>query len=62
MFKPQPHPLPELFIPSAQLVRPATTPFYAKLDQTLDSFGFAEKARNLCAPAYSDNGRGRPGG
>ena len=42
-------------------MRPATTPFYARLDQTLDSFGFAEKARNLCAPAYSDNGRGRPG-
>jgi transposase len=61
MFQPQSQPEPEFFIPSSQLVRPATTPFYAKLDRTLDSFGFAEKARNLCAPAYSDNGRGRPG-
>jgi len=61
MFKPQSQPQPELFVPSAQLVRPATMPFYTKLDQTLDSFGFATKARDLCAPAYSDNGRGRPG-
>src|SRR5271166_26757 len=61
MFKPQSQPEPELFVASAQLVRPATSPFYAKLDQTLDSFGFAEKARNLCAPAYSSGGRGRPG-
>jgi transposase len=43
------------------LVRPATTPFYAKLDQTLNSFAFAAQARSLCAPAYSDTGRGRPG-
>lgn len=61
MFKPQSQPEPELFIAAAQLVRPATSPFYAKLDQTLDSFGFAEKARSLCAPAYSSSGRGRPG-
>jgi len=61
MFKPQAQPEPELFIASAQLVRPATTPFYAKLDQTLAAFDFAQKARDLCAPAYSDNGRGRPG-
>ena len=61
MFKPQAQPEPELFIASAQLVRPATSPFYVKLNQTLDSFGFAEKARNHCAPAYSNSGRGRPG-
>lgn len=61
MFKPQAQPEPELFIASAELVRPATTPFYAKLNQTLDSFNFAQKARDLCAPAYSNNGRGRPG-
>jgi transposase len=42
-------------------VRSATTPFYAKLDQTLDSFDFAAQARALCAPAYSESGRGRPG-
>jgi transposase len=57
------HSLPpqELFIATSQLVRPASSPFYAKLDQTLASFGFAEQARVLCAPAYSTNGRGRPG-
>lgn len=61
MFKPQAQPEPELFIASAELVRPATTPFYAKLNQTLDSFNFAQKARELCVPVYSNNGRGRPG-
>ena len=61
MFKPQAQPEPELFIASAELVRPATTPFYAKLNQTLDSFNFAQQARDLCASAYSNNGRGRPG-
>jgi len=61
MFKPQVQPEPELFIPAAQLVRPAASPFYAKLNQTLDAFGFADKARELCKPAYSSNGLGRPG-
>jgi len=61
MFKPQSQPESELFIASAQLVRPAASPFYAKLDQTLASFGFADKARELCAPVYSKSGRGRPG-
>jgi transposase len=51
----------ELFIAFSELVRPATTPFYAKLDQTLQSFDFATQARSLCAPAYSATGRGRPG-
>jgi transposase len=61
MFKPQSQPEPELFIASAQLVRPATSPFYTKLNDTLNSFGFANQARDLCAPAYSSSGRGRPG-
>jgi transposase len=61
MFLPQSQPQPEFFIPASELVCPATTPFYAKLHETLESFGFAEKARNLCAPAYSDSTRGRPG-
>ena len=61
MFKAQTLSPPELFIASAQLVRPATSPFYAKLDRTLESFGFAEQARLLCAPGYSKSGRGRPG-
>ena len=61
MFKPQILAPRELFIATAELVRPATTPFYTKLDQTLNSFDFATQARALCAPAYSDTGRGRPG-
>jgi transposase len=61
VFKPHSLPPPELFIACSSLVRPATTPFYAKLDQTLGSFDFAVQARSLCAPAYSDTGRGRPG-
>jgi transposase len=61
VFKPHSPAPPELFIAFSELVRPATTPFYTKLDQTLDSFDFATQARSLCAPAYSVNGRGRPG-
>ncbi len=61
MFKPHSLSPPELFIASSELVRPATSPFYAKLEQTLESFGFASQARLLCAPAYSATGRGRPG-
>jgi transposase len=61
VFKPQSLAPRELFIASSELVRPATTPFYGKLDQTLNSFGFAAQARSLCAPAYSETGRGRPG-
>jgi transposase len=61
VFKPHSQPIPELFIAFSELVRPATTPFYARLDQTLQSFDFATQARCLCAPAYSATGRGRPG-
>ena len=61
MFKPQSLPEPELFVPSCRLVRPATSPFYSKLDETLNSLSFPSQVRTLCAPAYSDTGRGRPG-
>jgi transposase len=61
VFKPHSLPSPELFIACSSLVQPATTSFYAKLDQTLNSFDFAVRARSLCAPAYSESGRGRPG-
>jgi transposase len=61
VFKPHSPAPPELFIAFSELVRPATTPFYAKLDQTLGSIDFASEARSLCAPAYSVTGRGRPG-
>ena len=61
MFKPKTLPQPELFVPSVLLVQPATFSFYTKLEATLTSFGFAEQVRPLCASAYSDSGRGRPG-
>jgi transposase len=61
VFKPHSLAAPELFIAFSELVRPATTPFYTKLDETLRSFDFAIQARSLCAPAYSVTGRGRPG-
>jgi transposase len=61
VFKPQTLPQQEFFVPTSQLVQPATSAFYAKLDQTLQSFSFSTEVRKLCASAYSDNGRGRPG-
>jgi len=61
VFKPQTLPQPEFFVPANQLVQPATSVFYAKLEETLQSFAFATEVRRLCAAAYSDNGRGRPG-
>jgi transposase len=35
--------------------------FYARLDETLESFGFADKVRQICAPAYKQSDTGRPG-
>jgi transposase len=61
VFKPKALPQPELFVPATQLVQPATSSFYSKLEQTLQAFDFAAQVRELCAPAYSDSSRGRPG-
>jgi transposase len=61
VFKLKALPQPELFVPAVRLVQPATTSFYAKLEQTLTSFGFSDQVRQLCVSAYSENGRGRPG-
>src|SRR5437868_15510823 len=52
---------PEFWIAADQVVSPAQTGFYAKLEETLESFGFAAKVRALCAPAYDKSGAGRPG-
>ena len=52
---------PELWINADQVVRPAKGSFYSKLEETLESFGFASKVRELCAPAYNHSGNGRPG-
>ena len=46
---------------TTKLARPAKCAFYSKLDQTLDSFDFAGKVRQACAPAYDQSGTGRPG-
>ena len=43
------------------MVTSSNVGFYAKLDETLESFGFAAKVRELCAPAYDKSGVGRPG-
>jgi transposase len=52
---------PEFWITADQVVSPAQSGFYAKLEETLESFGFAAKVRELCASAYDKSGVGRPG-
>jgi transposase len=52
---------PEFWIAAAQVTKPAKSVFYAKLEETLESFGFPGKVRTLCAPAYQSGGAGRPG-
>jgi transposase len=61
VFKPQSSSPAGLFIPACQLVKPATSQFYTKLNLTLESFKFSDEVRALCSSAYSDTGRGRPG-
>jgi transposase len=51
----------EFWIAADQVVRSSNVGFYAKLEETLESFGFAAKVRELCAPAYDKSGVGRPG-
>ena len=51
----------EFWIAADQVVTSAKSGFYAKLEETLESFGFAAKVRALCAPAYDKSGVGRPG-
>lgn len=51
----------ELWVAAHQLPRSPKSNFYSRLDETLESFGFAEKVRALCAPAYKTSSVGRPG-
>jgi transposase len=51
----------EFWIAADQVVTSSNVGFYVKLDETLESFGFAAKVRELCAPAYDKSGVGRPG-
>src|SRR5258706_1806888 len=52
---------PEFWVATQQLPKSPKSTFYSKLDEPLDSFGFATKVRQLCAPAYKQTGTGRPG-
>jgi transposase len=52
---------PELWVATQPLAKSAKSSFYSKLDETLESFGFAAKVRQICAPAYKQTGIGRPG-
>ena len=51
----------EFWIATDQIVNLAPSNYYTKLEETLESFGFAAKVRALCAPAYDKSGVGRPG-
>src|SRR6267143_5703108 len=51
----------EFWIAADQVVTSPKGGFYAKLDETLESFEFAAQVRALCAPAYDKSGVGRPG-
>lgn len=44
-----------------QLASSPGSAFYARLEETLESFGFADKVRAACAPAYKSGNAGRPG-
>jgi transposase len=52
---------PEFWIAADRVVGAGGSGFYAKLEETLESFGFAAKVRALCASAYNQSGVGRPG-
>ncbi len=52
---------PEFWVATQQLPKSPKATFYSKLDETLESFGFAEKVRQMCAPAYKQTKVGRPG-
>jgi transposase len=51
----------EFWVATHQLPTSAKVTFYSRLDETLESFGFAGKVRALCAPAYKNTNAGRPG-
>ena len=51
----------EFWVAAHQLAPSPKSTFYGRLDETLESFGFAEKVRALCAPAYKSGNAGRPG-
>ncbi len=52
---------PEFWIAADKVASSGASNFYTKLEETLESFGFAAKVRGVCAPAYDSSGVGRPG-
>src|SRR5882757_4970021 len=52
---------PEFWIIADQVVSSSQSGFYSKLEETLETFGFAAKVRELCASVYDKSGVGRPG-
>ena len=52
---------PEFWVATQQRPKSPKSAFYSKLDETLESFAFADKVREICAPAYKQTGTGRPG-
>lgn len=52
---------PEFWVATQEVAKSPQSPFYSKLDETLESFDFAAKVREICAPAYKQTGTGRPG-
>jgi transposase len=51
----------EFWVATHQMAQSPKGTFYSKLDETLESFGFGEKVRQICAPAYKQTNVGRPG-
>lgn len=51
----------EFWVAAQRLAQSPKSAFYARLDETLESFGFADKVRTICAPAYKNGNAGRPG-
>ena len=51
----------EFWVAAHQLPQTPKATFYARLDETLESFGFGDRVRAICAPAYKQNQAGRPG-
>lgn len=51
----------EFWVATHEIARSPKSGFYARLDETLESFGFSDKVRAICAPAYKNGNAGRPG-
>jgi transposase len=49
----------ELWVPTVRLARPASHPFYERLNQLLDEGGFDEFVESICRPFYAE-AVGRP--